>query len=268
MTQYRGIRLLFISAIVLVLPLVCFAQTKAGDLKLEPYVFENSKKEKIEAEFGRLFVPENRSNPKSKLIELVFVRFKSTSQNPGAPVIYLAGGPGGSGIGAARGSRFPLFMAMREIGDVIAFDQRGTGDSKPNINCRGSFELPPDKPATYEELLRVARTNARSCADYWRGQGVDLSGYNTNESADDIEDLRKALGAKKVSLWGISYGTHLSLAAIKRHGRNIERAILAGTEGLDSTLKLPGDVQQHLAEIGRYVQADANLSQQIPISWA
>ena len=45
-------------------------QTKAGDLKIEPYVFENYKKEKVDGEFGRLLVPENRTNPRSRFIEL------------------------------------------------------------------------------------------------------------------------------------------------------------------------------------------------------
>ena len=48
----------------------------------------------------------------------------------------------------------------------------------------------------------------------WRSKGVDLAAYNTNESADDLEDLRKALGASKISLWATSYGTHLALATL------------------------------------------------------
>src|SRR6266545_1913947 len=182
----------------------------------------------------------------------------------GSPIIYLAGGPGGSGIASARGSRFPLFMAMREFGDVIALDQRGVGQSKPNLVCRESYDLPLDKSLTREEAIRVTRERSRSCAETWRGQGVDLSGYNTNESAHDIEALRKALGAKKVSLWGISFGTTLALATIKRHGPNIDRAILAGVEGLDSMLKPPREVQQHLVDIALLVQADPNLNKQIP----
>ena len=91
------------------------AQRKAGDLAIKPYVFENAKGEKVDAELGVLLVPENRRDPRSNLIELAFVRFKSTAQTPGPPVVYLAGGPGGSGSGTATGSRFPLFMAMREV---------------------------------------------------------------------------------------------------------------------------------------------------------
>ena len=80
---------------------------------------------------GRLTEPENRRSPNGKTVELAFVRFKKTGTSPGTPIVYLAGGPGGSGIAAAQGTRFSLFMAMREFGDVIAFDQRGTGSSKP-----------------------------------------------------------------------------------------------------------------------------------------
>src|SRR5215207_8535100 len=129
-------------------------QPKAGALKIKPYTFENAKGEKVEAELGTLLVPENRSNPDSNLIELAFVRFKSTAKTPGPPIVYLAGGPGGSGIGTAVGSRFPLFMALREIGDVIAFDQRGTGYSKPNLNCYERFALPLDVAPSQEIALK------------------------------------------------------------------------------------------------------------------
>lgn len=264
MNCFKVIKFLLVSAIVLMPFVICSGQQKADDLKIEPYVFENSKKEKINAEFGKLTVPENRTNPNSRLIELAFVRFKSTSPSPGFPIIYLAGGPGGSGISAAQGNRFGLFMAMREFGDVIALDQRGTGLSTPNLPCRNETALPLDKPLTSPELNAFASRELKKCADKWRSQGVDLAGYNTNENADDIESLRQALGAKKVSLWSISYGTTLGLATIKRHGRNIDRAIFAGVEGLDDALKLPTDVERHLADIDRLVKDDPILNRQIP----
>ncbi len=257
-------RLIFAFCCVAAVIVSARAQDKPGDIKIEPYVFENTRREKTDAEFGRLYVPENRANPKSRQLELAFVRFKSTSPNPGSPIIYLAGGPGGSGIGAARGSRFPLFMAMREIGDVIALDQRGTGESKPFIACPGTYELAANVTPSYEAFLNTARERSRACVELMKSQGADLAGYTTNESADDIEALRIALGAKKLSLWGISYGTHLALATIKRHGRNIDRAILAGVEGLDSTHKLPSDIDRHLADISAHVKSDSALNQQIP----
>ena len=87
MNQLKLTRLLTVAAIVLVPLNVGSAQQKSGDLKIVPHVFESANKEKIDAELGRLLVPENRSNPPSKLIELAFVRFKSTSQHPGSPII-------------------------------------------------------------------------------------------------------------------------------------------------------------------------------------
>jgi len=200
------------------------AQQKVGTLKLKPYTFENDKGEKVDSEFGTLLVPEKRSDPQSNLIELAFVRFKSTAKNPGPPIVYLAGGPGGTGIGTAIGSRFPLFMALREVADVIAYDQRGTGHSKPNLSCYDRLAMPLDVAPSREAALQELRASARNCAVYWREvQRVDLNGYNTNESADDLEDLRKALGANKISLWSISYGTHLAFATIRRHPKSIHR---------------------------------------------
>src|SRR5215204_7665633 len=146
------------------------AQPRPGTLKLKPYTFENSKGEKIEAEFGTLLVPEKRTDPQSNLIELAFVRFKSTSKTPGSPIVYLAGGPGGSGIGAAYGTRFPLFMALREIGDVIAFDQRGTGYSKPNLGCYERLAIPLDIPPSREAMLKELRTNVDGCINYWKDE--------------------------------------------------------------------------------------------------
>ena len=61
--------------------LILFLSTSiSAQLKIKPYIFENDKKERVDAEFGTLLVPENRSNPQSNLIELAFVRFKSTAR--------------------------------------------------------------------------------------------------------------------------------------------------------------------------------------------
>ena len=156
-------------------------------------------------------------------------------------------------------------MALREIADVIAFDQRGTGFSKPNLTCINRLALPLDVAPSREAAIKELRENASECAFYWRNiQRVDLTGYNTNESADDLEDLLKALGANQISLWTISYGTHLAFAAMRRHPKSIHRAILAGTEGPDHTYKLPGNVQKHLEDLAAVIKADPDVGKEVP----
>ena len=49
-------------------------------------------------------------------------------------------------------------MALREIGDVIAFDQRGTGFSKPNLTCLDRLALPLDVPPTREAAIKELRS--------------------------------------------------------------------------------------------------------------
>ena len=234
-------------------------------ISFEPYTFETQDKQhKIEAELGTLTVTKNRRKKDQTQLQLKFVRFKSTNPNPGNPIVYLAGGPGGSGIATARGSRFDLFMAMREIGDVIAFDQRGTGMSDGPAPYQNYWAYPLDQPLEKAKVNQVIGEFAQKAKAYWEEKGEDLSAYNTNESADDINDLRMALGAEKISLWSISYGSHLALATLRRHEKSLDKIILAGVEGLHQTVKLPGDTQKLLEKIDALIKADKNARKVYP----
>jgi pimeloyl-ACP methyl ester carboxylesterase len=237
---------------------------KAGDLTFEPYLFETSDGQKIDAEIGRLTVPENRKNPQHKLIELAFVRLKSTAKNPGPPMIFLAGGPGFPGVELAQGPRSSALLAMRDIGDVIALDQRGTGLSEPSLSCDERLDYPLTKPATREDLLRAFEQQAHDCAKQWKQRGVDLAAYNTNENADDVDDLRQALRVDKISLLAGSYGTTLALTTIRRHGEHIHSAIMVGVEAPHQTIKLPGNGQKQLLKLAELCKNDPHLGQRIP----
>jgi hypothetical protein len=78
---------------------------------------------RIAAEFGRLVVPEKRSNPESREIELAFIRLRSTAPHPGPPLFFLQGGPGASGIDALRWD-LPWFTALQES----RFSEREPGE--------------------------------------------------------------------------------------------------------------------------------------------
>lgn len=241
-----------------------FAQEEVAEV--EPYLFETYEGDTVHAELGRLRVPLQHRHSDGDSLTLVFVRFPATVPDPGPPLVYLAGGPGGSGIATARGSRFSLFMAFRRFGDVIAFDQRGTGmsDGPAPEECEISRQYPRSRPLYADHQRQLIHEVARECGRMWRKQGVDLSVYNTRESADDLADLAAVLGHEKLRLWAISYGTHLGLATIRRHPDLIERAILAGVEGPDHTVKLPSYWTRQIEELEKLVSRDSAASRQFP----
>lgn len=230
----------------------------------EPVTFTASSGESVDAWRGALTVRENRTNPASREIELGYVCFRATGGAPGAPIVYLAGGPGGSGTGTASGPRFALFMAMREHGDVIAFDQRGTGTSDHTEPCRSRVTLAEDRAHSDAQIAQAYRAAVMECAGVWREQGIDLAGYTTAESVADLDALRTHLGADRISLWGISYGSHLALAALDTMDERIDRVILASAEGLDQTVKLPARTDAYFARLQDAVNAQPEAHEAYP----
>jgi pimeloyl-ACP methyl ester carboxylesterase len=79
-----------------------------------------------------------------------------------------------------------------------------------------------------------------------------------------MDALRSALGLEKINLMGFSYGTHLALATIRRHGDRIANAVLIGTEGPDHTLKLPWTMDTQWRKIALMAAADSELSRVVP----
>lgn len=239
--------------------------TGAGDVEvLATRTFDVGGLE-VRAELCRLFVPESRSDPGSRLIELAFGRLHSPAEKPRAPLVYLAGGPGGSATGIARD---PAVLAewrpVIEVCDLILLDQRGTGRSKPLLTWTPEGAGPTELFSSESVAKAFAMEWSGRAAAHFRELGVDLRGYTTVESADDIDDLRKALGLERISLFGFSYGTHLGLATIRRHGEHIESAVMAGTEGPDQTYKLPHNADTQLRKLAILVARDPVVGPYVP----
>lgn len=252
-----------IAAIAVAIPALAAPPASAPPLKLVPYGFKLHDGTVLPAERGTFSVPEDRHNPKSRRIEIGFVRFKSTNPHPGAPIVYLAGGPGGSGIGAAEEQRQPIFLKLREVADVIALDQRGVGLSNHVPPCTAKARFDPALVLTEASLTTYYTETLRYCTAEWRKAGVSINGYTTEQSADDIGRLRQVLGVPKLNLWGISYGTHLALATMRRHPNAIGRVALASVEGMDQTVKLPTHVDATFLRIEKAIGAGAAPEQQL-----
>jgi pimeloyl-ACP methyl ester carboxylesterase len=240
------------------------AAASAQPAALEPIEFELEGGETVAAEQGEVWVPENRSDPDSRRIAVRFVRFASRAEAPGPPVFYLAGGPGGAGTDAARGRRWALFSRLRDDADVVVLDQRGTGLSERVPGCTSSVAVPPDSATTRTLVTRLYGEALAECLGFWEGEGVDARGWTTWESAADVDAVREALGAERVSLLGISYGTHLALAVLRRFPDRVDRLVLASAEGPDETVKLPARTDAYVARLQAAVDRDSAAAARYP----
>lgn len=237
--------------IIVVLMLILFSvQAHSGPIKNETAIeFKSNSGQSSPAYEGFFRVPENRNNPDSRQISVNYVRFPATGKTKGHPIVYLAGGPGGSGIATAKWRRYPLFMALREFGDVIALDQRGTGQSEQAETCSSGQQIALTERVSDEEIQHRYQKAALECLSYWKQQGIDVYGYTTEQNAWDIDQLRVHLGAEKVVLWGISYGSHLAFSAMKLFPETIEKVMIASAEGLNQTVKSPALTDDYFSRI-------------------
>ena len=119
-------------------------------------------------------------------------------------------------------------------------DQRGTGGSQPfQRSCGSDGQLPLIENGTEDEYLERAQLIAANCKKTVPEYSSYLRSIGTVQSATDFEYLRQHIGAQKVRLFGISYGTHIGLSYMKSYRSSVDRAILALTEGPNHTFKLP-----------------------------
>ncbi|MDI4635490.1 alpha/beta fold hydrolase [Pelomonas sp. V22] len=190
---------------------------------------------------GRVRVPESRERPGGPFIDLAVVRINLGTAQTGHAHVLLAGGPGDSGVRVALDLATQGGAMLKEVldGDLIGIDQRGTGGSVPNLSTTVRYELPLDQPASETSWLSLAERASRAVAAQMHERGIDLQAYNTEESADDMDAVRQALGEERWTLWGRSYGSHLALATARRHPQHVDRMVLVSPEGPDHTWKLP-----------------------------
>lgn len=250
---------------------VAYTPATAGDadipkVDLQERMLPMASGRTVPAQVGRIRVPENRGKPGSRLIEVAFIRVRYRGEHPGTPNVLLAGGPGASGVELVerlvKMGGEPALELMG--GDLIGIDERGVGLSRPNLRSGVRYGLPLDRPGHPERDLALMVERCREVAEGFRAQGTDLSGYNTAESADDINAIREALGYDAINVWGRSYGSHLALATLRRHGRHVARVVACCPEGPDHTWKLPSQAEACLERLAKLVATDGELHATVP----
>jgi pimeloyl-ACP methyl ester carboxylesterase len=163
---------------------------------------------------GRLRVPLDYTNVAGRSIELFLLRVRyGQRERPLGSLVVNPGGPGGSGLDAAVGLGLSLPLEVLRRFDIVGFDPRGVGVSNPvkcipaEVKDRG-LALDPDArtPAQFAAQVAIAREVAERCA---RAYGPALAHYNTEETARDMDLVRQAVGDRKLTYLGYSYGTRL-----------------------------------------------------------
>jgi pimeloyl-ACP methyl ester carboxylesterase len=198
----------------------------ACPLKLPPGLVEGK-----DVTCGWLSVPESHSRPDGQHLRLLVVRVSSIGRAPRPdPVVLAQGGPGGSTIDSYL-SRLDSQPFLREDRDVILFDQRGTLHTEPALLCDEVLALVDrtiEQDLTPEESDRQSVEANVACRNRLVARGDNLADFNSVENAEDINDLRAALGYDKINLYGVSYGTLLALEALRLHPDGLRSVILDG----------------------------------------
>ncbi|MEU9577415.1 alpha/beta hydrolase [Streptomyces chilikensis] len=174
-------------------------------------------------------VPLNHADPGGRKIGIALARVPHTAKKSLGPLLVNPGGPGGSGVALAGfvASSLPKAVAARY--DVVGFDPRGVGRSRPALNCLPGHSDPvrpdpvPATPALEEANLRRARAFAAACG---RKHGDLLPYIDTVSAAKDLDVVRRALGAQKINYFGYSYGTYLGAVYAKLHPGRVRRMVL------------------------------------------
>jgi pimeloyl-ACP methyl ester carboxylesterase len=224
---------------------------------------------------GYLVVPENRADPESRSIRLAVAIFHlpGGAQHPD-PIVYLAGGPGGSALEQIDLS-FELFaLAAKALQrDLVFFDQRGVGLSQPALDCPEAvslglelldFEL-DGQPVTWEQVHSLLLEKYRTCAETLSA-AADLSAYNSAASAADLDDLRNALGYEQWNLWGGSYGTRLALTVMRDFPEGVRSVVLDAAYPLEADLYMesPAVLSRALNQLFERCAADPGCSAAYP----
>lgn len=224
------------------------AGRSAGELVAHP-----GKYGEHDADWGIIFVPENRSEPDSGLIRLPVVRQRARAAATAEPLFTLVGGPGSSNIWGS-GDHPPQFFTHN---DLVRVGYRGI-DGGAKLRCpEFTRALLVERPLSAENIA-LAREALRDCRDRLAGEGVDIDAYNLLEVVDDIEAVRKALGYEKIDFLAVSWGTQIATTYCQRYPANVHRMLMIGAGGRARGFDLwePEIIDRKLRRYGELWQAD------------
>ncbi|MFE5815420.1 alpha/beta hydrolase [Streptomyces sp. NPDC056479] len=185
-----------------------------------------------------LSVPMDYADPGGPKIDIAVSRIPSEkpSARRGA-LLMIPGGPGGDSLAhpSDKGKLMP--QEVRDAYDLIGFAPRGNAPSTP-VSCDVDSDdlsvtsrLPwPAPDGSVTENMALGRRMGEACA---RNGGELIKHISTLNNARDIDRIRAALGERKLSAWGVSYGTYIGAAYTELFPQRTDRIVLDSSDNPD-----------------------------------
>ena len=212
----------------------------AGQLTLKPCTYA-TEKGGYAADCGTLVVPENRTNPQSRLIALPVKRIRARTANPAEPIFRLQGGPGVTNMEFTDASRFA------DARDVVLVGYRGV-DGSVKLDCpEVTSALRHSSDALSEKSLQAYADGYRFCANRLTRKGVDLPSYGLVQQVDDLEAARVALRYPRVDLISESAGTRTALIYAWRYPASVHRSVMIGVNPPGNYMWDPKTIDEQIA---------------------
>ncbi|MFE3020498.1 alpha/beta fold hydrolase [Streptomyces sp. NPDC059256] len=173
-------------------------------------------------------VPLDYRRPTGKKLDIAISRIAATNPAKRRGVLLInPGGPGTWGLDMPAYLHGAFPASVQERYDLIGFDPRGVGSSSPLTCGLNPAELDGERaytPQAFDQHVAVTRSIADKCRNKY-GEEF-LQQFNTRNTARDLDVIRGALGERKISLLGYSYGTYLGAVYAQMFPRGVDRFIL------------------------------------------
>jgi pimeloyl-ACP methyl ester carboxylesterase len=178
-------------------------------------------------------VPLDYDAPDGRTITVAISRIRGTDTAHRVGALLLnGGGPGGQTLGDPPWVRTSM-KQVAERYDVVGVDPRFVGRSTP-LDCHwptGSFlrGAGTDR-AGFDRAAAFAGELARRCRTY---EGDVLPYVTTRNTARDLDVIRAALGERRISYLGYSYGSYLGQVYATMFPGRTDRVVLDGVVAPD-----------------------------------
>jgi pimeloyl-ACP methyl ester carboxylesterase len=151
------------------------------------------------------------------------------------PVFMLAGGPGQSAVAIAAQS-LPLFSRLNNRRDIVFVDQRGTGASAPLVCKDDDSESLAEQSEPDRQFRLVMQCKSELLKLPYIRSESDLGLFTTAIAVQDLEAVRRQLGAERIDLVGGSYGTRVALEYLRQFPKSVRRMVIDGVAPPDMVL--------------------------------